>query len=63
MDRGVWWDAIHGVARVVHNLVTKPPSPPPPNSSTIQALLILTISQGRNYYYANFAYEETEVQR
>ena len=25
MDRGVWQVAVHGVARVGHNLVTKPP--------------------------------------
>ena len=28
MDRGVWRATIHGVARVGHNLVTKPPPPP-----------------------------------
>ena len=27
MDRGAWWTAVHGVARVGHNLETKP-SPP-----------------------------------
>ena len=25
MDRGVWWATVHGVARVWHDLVTKPP--------------------------------------
>ena len=25
MDRGAWWAIVHGVARVGHNLVTKPP--------------------------------------
>ena len=25
MDRGVWWATVHGVARVGHDLVTKPP--------------------------------------
>ena len=25
MDRGAWWATIHGVARVRHDLVTKPP--------------------------------------
>ena len=24
MDRGAWWPTVHGVARVRHNLVTKP---------------------------------------
>ena len=28
MDRGAWWAAVHGVARVGHGLETKP-SPPP----------------------------------
>ena len=28
MARGVWWAAVHGIARVGHNLATKPPSPP-----------------------------------
>ena len=27
MDREAWWDTVHGVARVGHNLATK--SPPP----------------------------------
>ena len=25
MDRGAWWATLHGIARVGHNLVTKPP--------------------------------------
>ena len=25
MDRGAWWATVHGVARVGHNLSTKPP--------------------------------------
>ena len=29
MDRGAWRVTVHGVARVRHDLVTKPPSPPP----------------------------------
>ena len=28
MDRGAWQAAVHGVARVGHNLATKPPPPP-----------------------------------
>ena len=28
MDRGAWWATVHGVARVGHDLVTKPPPPP-----------------------------------
>ena len=27
-DRGAWWATVHGVAKVGHNLVTKPPPPP-----------------------------------
>ena len=26
MDRGAWWATVHGVARIGHDLVTKPPS-------------------------------------
>ena len=26
MDRAAWWAPVHGVARVEHNLATKPPS-------------------------------------
>ena len=29
MDRGAWWATVHEVARVGHNLGTKPPPPPP----------------------------------
>ena len=28
MDRGAWWPIVHGVARVKHDLATKPPPPP-----------------------------------
>ena len=28
MDRGAWQAAVHGVARVRHDLATKPPPPP-----------------------------------
>ena len=30
MDRGPWRITVHGVARVRHDLATKPPPPPPP---------------------------------
>ena len=33
MDRGAWWALVHGVARVGHDLATKPP--------TIVALVVL----------------------
>ena len=26
-DRGAWWATVHGVTRVGHNLVNKPPPP------------------------------------
>ena len=29
MDRGAWWATVHGVAKVGHDLETKPPPPPP----------------------------------
>ena len=28
MDRGAWRTTVHGVARLGHDLVTKPPKPP-----------------------------------
>ena len=31
-DRGIWQATVHGVARVRHNLVTKPPPAPPPGN-------------------------------
>ena len=33
MDRGAWWAIVHGVTRVRHDLVTKPPPPPSPPGS------------------------------
>ena len=27
MDRGSWWATVHGIARVGHDLATKPPPP------------------------------------
>ena len=27
VDRGAWRDTVHGVARVAHDLATKPPAP------------------------------------
>ena len=37
MDRGAWWAIVHGVARVGHDLVTKPPIPPPMKTLVIHA--------------------------
>ena len=28
MDRGTWWSIVHGITRVRHDLVTKPPPSP-----------------------------------
>ena len=28
MNRGAWWATVHGVAKVGHDLTTKPPPPP-----------------------------------
>ena len=28
MDRGAWRATVHGIAQVIHDLATKPPSPP-----------------------------------
>ena len=30
MDRRAWQITVHGIARVGHDLATKPPPPPPP---------------------------------
>ena len=37
MDRGAWRATVHGVARVRHDLVTKPPIPPPVKTLVIHA--------------------------
>ena len=29
MDRGTWWNTVHGFARIGHDLATKPPPPEP----------------------------------
>ena len=43
MDRGVWWATVHGVARVGHNLVTKPP--PATTKIILHKLLFLWVLQ------------------
>jgi len=42
MDRGAWQSTVHGVARVGHDLATKPPRPPKNVTQQIkhQSLLI-----------------------
>ena len=39
MDRGVWQDTVHGVTRVGHDLVTKPPPPLPYTSGKYHVLV------------------------
>ena len=36
MGRGAWQATVHGVARVGHDLATKPPPPPPYGGKQIQ---------------------------
>ena len=53
MDRGAWQATVHGVARVGHDLATKPPPPPciyntptekcPKQKYTVQQILIQSI--------------------
>ena len=40
-DRGAWQAIVHGVARVRHDLVTKPPPPPRRDQKAFYLLLIL----------------------
>ena len=35
MDRGAWQATVHGIARVGHDLATKPPAPAPPHQTDI----------------------------
>ena len=39
-DRGTWWATVHGVARIGHDLVIKPPPPPLKNGYKIWNLNI-----------------------
>ena len=43
MDRGAWWTTVHGVARVGHDLVTKPPPPPPLKTYLLLAIYFIFI--------------------
>ena len=38
MDRGVWQATVHGIPRVGHNLVTKPPPPDFKSFTTISIM-------------------------
>ena len=40
MDRGAWWATVHGVTRVRHDLVTRPP-PPTLNCAKLEHFLDL----------------------
>ena len=42
MDGRAWWVTVHGVARVGHELVTKPPPP---------CLIVIHITRKRNINY------------
>ena len=44
IDRGAWWATAHGLARVRHNLVTKPPPP----SQIIETFKRLYINKKKN---------------
>ena len=46
IDKGTWQAAVHGVARVRYDLVTKPPPPPKPHW-----LLGNVIETTMKYYY------------
>ena len=46
MDREAWHGAVHGVERVRHNLVTKPP-PPSHNGIAILSQHLLTVQTKR----------------
>ena len=41
MDRGVWQATVRGVARVRHELATKPPPPPNKKYSSVSVLPLL----------------------
>ena len=43
MDREAWWATVHGVARVGHNLVTKPPLTPLPKDAVGTSFFHLTL--------------------
>ena len=43
MDRGAWQAIVHGVTRVRHDLVTKPPPPPYLRAAEIEIETLLTL--------------------
>ena len=44
-DRGAWQATVHGVARMGHDLVTKPPLPPKKCNSTNQASITADLAR------------------
>ena len=59
MDRGAWWATVHGVARVRHDLATKP-SPPmahmQPGTSGLPHEQVLLYSFLHNLFLYTFMY-------
>ena len=54
MDRGAWWATVHGVARVGHNLATKPPPDYKPSTITQRKFpLLFLIYRWRNWDIEN----------
>ena len=44
MGKGAWQATVHGVERVRHDLVTKPPPPPPAYLNDLQYFCIFVFS-------------------
>ena len=44
MDRRAWWATVHGVARVGHDLATKPP--PSPGLPSVSKVILQTTGGG-----------------
>ena len=53
MDREAWWAAVHGVTRVRHDLVTKPPLPPEIESAppALEGKVLTTDHQGSSLFF------------
>ena len=53
MGRGAWWAALHGVARVGHDLVTKPP--PPPKIKRKEILISVNVLKSTKMVYKDLS--------
>ena len=53
MDREAWWAAVHGVTRVRHDLVTKPPLPPEIESAppALEGKVLTMDHQGSSLFF------------